>query len=94
MTGETLFPVMLKEFSNLIKELRYLNTLKITRHQMFFFCMRHTPSLPLKSNGGTIFKGKYFTLMVQQALVMSQMDFLVQIIYRLLKQKTLTKLEF
>ena len=31
-----------------------------------FFCKRHTPLLRVKSNGVTILKGNYFTLMVQQ----------------------------
>ena len=43
-----------------------------------FFCKRHTPLLRMKSNGVTILKGKYFTLIEQQVLAVLQLVFLVQ----------------
>ena len=42
------------------------------------FCKRHTPSFSMNSNGVTILKGTYFTPMVQQILVVSQLFSLVQ----------------
>ena len=74
---------MLREFSNLVKYERYLNTLKITLYQMvLFLCKRDTPPPRIKSNGVTILKGKYFTLMVQQILAVSQLLFLIENLYR------------
>ena len=65
----------------LVKEQSYLSTLKITLYQItLFFCKRHTPPLRMKSNGVTVLKGKYFTLMIQQIFAVSQLLFLVQIL--------------
>ena len=56
-----------------------MNILKITLDQMvLFFCKRYTPPLRMKNNGVKILKGKYFTLMVQEILGVSQFPFLVQ----------------
>ena len=60
MTFETLFPVMLKEFSNLIKELGYLNTLKITRHQMFFFLYEPHSFIAIKKQWSDNFQREIF----------------------------------
>ena len=51
----------------------------VTLYQMaLFFCNRYTSLLRMKSNGLKILKEKYFTLMVPQILVVSQLLFLVQ----------------
>ena len=56
-----------------------MNILKITRDQMvLFFGTRYTPPLRMKNNGVEILKAKYFTLMVQEILTVSQFPFLVQ----------------
>ena len=62
------------------KRTKVFEYLKITFSQMalFLFVKRHTPPLRMKSNGVTILKGKYSTLMVQQILAVSQLLFLVQ----------------
>ena len=44
----------------------------------FFFGKRHTAPMRMKTNEVTILKEKYFTLMVQQILAVSQLLFLVQ----------------
>ena len=60
------------------KRIKIFEYLKNNPLPLPFFSKRHTPPLRMKSNGVAILKGKYFTVMVQQILALSQLLFLVQ----------------
>ena len=66
----------IQQSSNRIKVLEHL---KIALYQIaLIFCKKHTPRLRMKSNGVRTLNGKYFTLMVQQILAVSELLSLVQ----------------
>ena len=66
----------IQQSSKRIKVFEYLKNNSLPNAFVFF--ARDTSLLRMKSNGGTILKGKYFTLMVQQIIALSQLLFLVQ----------------
>ena len=65
----------IQQSSKRIKVFEYLKNNSLPKG---FICKRHTPPLWLKSNEVTILEGKYFTFMVQQMLVVSQLIFVIQ----------------
>ena len=68
----------IQQSSKRIKVFEYLKNNSLP-NVFVFFCKRHTPPLRMKSNGMTMLRGKYFTLMVQQILAVLQLLlFLVQ----------------
>ena len=67
----------IQQSSKRIKIFEYLKNNPLPTGFVFFFKETHS-SFEDESNGVAILRGKYFTVMVQQILALSQLLFLVQ----------------